>query len=214
MPAPTSPPCQVLCSPPSGCSFLTDSRNTTHKGFHFARQTTPSSGPPLSPRSPADWAAPAMSNTAAAADQGLTPPPRRSHCPQRSWSTAGRGKGSTEGQPSRIRPGRAAWEPVWKEPKNRRTDTRARRLVTEQAATPRHPGAEAHTGQAAHVPDVRAQVAECGSPNSLPQGFNHRLPRSAGAKLKREERWPEREERTVSECLTAASSAKLLKNNH
>lgn len=73
------------------------------------------------------------------------------------------------------------------------------------------PSAEAHTGQAAHVPDVRAQVAKCGSPNSLPQGFNQRLPRSAGAKLKRKEQWHEREERTVSECLMAASSVKLLK---
>lgn len=48
-----------------------------------------------------------------------------------------------------------------------------------------------------------------GSSNSLPQGFNKRLPRSAGAKQKRKERWHETED---SEWLSDGCTAKKKQN--
>lgn len=180
---------------------------TTRKGFHFAGQTTPSSAPSLSPRPTADWAAPAISDTAAAVDKGLTLPPSRNHHPQRSWSTAGRGKGRTEGQPSRIRPRRGAWEPEWREPKNRPTGRAGSSLSGwPSLRTPVQNPHRPHTS-----PTGRLKWPSVGSPNSLPQGFNKRLPRSAGAKQKRKERRHEGEEKTVSGCLMAAQLKKKQK---
>lgn len=77
LPTPIILPCQALClfPPPSGCTFLNNSRTTTHKGFPFAGQTIPSSRHSLCLGSNADWAEPTISNKAAAVGNGLTSTP-------------------------------------------------------------------------------------------------------------------------------------------